>query len=157
MNSIHAMLYRETKNLETGPSPGLISALDKNLEAWRRTLGDFGWDDRDHEHSNINVARMRGKYYGAKYIIWRPILRYELTQALENTTRKHLSDSPVGPDQGSEVTSPSTPGLRDASHIRPDLLHGASKCIEAAIRSTTSFDKVPRRLVVTNIFGTAHA
>ncbi|EXJ75519.1 uncharacterized protein A1O5_00025 [Cladophialophora psammophila CBS 110553] len=167
INSVHATLYRESKNLHTKPSDSIMSALDDNLENWRKMLNDWDWDDNDHESPNINVARMRGKYYGAKYIIWRPTLRYALSQAAIPTTKpikSRPSESPAGYGQSSEVTSPAVSHLntpqqygRDVPSMRPELLEGSRKCIEAAIRSTTSFDKVPRRLVVTNIFGTAHA
>ncbi|OQV07394.1 Fungal Zn2-Cys6 binuclear cluster domain-containing protein [Cladophialophora immunda] len=172
MNSVHATLYRESKNLHTRPSDSIMSALDDNLENWRKMLNDWDWDDNDHESPNINVARMRGKYYGAKYIIWRPTLRFALTQAITNPNptptpkpaRSRPSESPAGYGHHSEVTSPAVSNLntphpygRDVPYIQPELLEGSRKCIEAAIRSTTSFDKVPRRLVVTNIFGTAHA
>ena len=160
MNSIHAMLYRESKNLQTKPSDSIMSALDTNLENWRRLLADWDWDDNDHEDPNINVARMRGKYYGAKYIIWRPTLRFALLQAAASSKTKRLSESPAGFGHGSEATSPSISNL-NSSQLggKPEVLDvdGSRKCIEAAIRSTTSFDRVPRRLVTTNIFGTAHA
>jgi hypothetical protein len=64
MNSIHATLYRESKNPQTRASDSVTSVLDFNLENWRKMLNDWDWDDNDHEHPNINVARMRGKYYG---------------------------------------------------------------------------------------------
>ncbi|KIW21762.1 uncharacterized protein PV07_12809 [Cladophialophora immunda] len=180
MNSVHATLYPESENLHTRPCDSVISALDDNLEGWRETLQDWDWDDNDHESPNISVARMRGKYYGAKYIIWRPVLERALRGAIpdpnSNTnpnptpapTPKSVgsrpSESPAGYGCRSEETSPDGSNLnnphlhgRDVLYIRPELLEGSRKCIEAAIRSTTSFDKVRRRLVVTNIFGTAHA
>ena len=164
MNTIHAMLYRESKNLETRPSDSIMEVLDTNLEAWRTALANWDWNDNNHEDSNINVARIRGKYYGAKYIIWRPVLRFALSQATQSSRLKRPSDSPRGFGHGSESTSPSISNLNmghptgaDVPYIRPEILEGAKKCVEAAIRSTTSFDKVARRLVVTNIFGTVHA
>jgi hypothetical protein len=164
LNSIHAMLYRESKNFNSRPSDSIMSVLDINLENWRKMLNDWDWDDDDHQHANINVARMRGKYYGAKYIIWRPVLRFALDQEFPSSGAKRPSESPAALGHGSEVTSPSISNLNtsqppgsDFPYIRPELLEGSRKCVEAAIRSTTSFDKVPRRLVVPNIFGTAHA
>ena len=162
MNSVHSSLYRESKT-HTRPGDTMVTSLDTNLEAWRSLLNDWDWDDDDHEDPNINVARMRGKYYGGKYIIWRPTLRHALDQALSGPRTKRPSESPVGFSHGSEVTSPSISNLntsqpfRKDTPIRPEVLEGSRKCVEAAIRSTTCFDKVPRRLVVTNIFGTAHA
>ncbi|KAK5311804.1 hypothetical protein LTR93_011583 [Exophiala xenobiotica] len=60
----------------------MTSILDENLEDWRNMLDDWNGDDDDHESPNTsNVARMRGKYYGTKYIIWRPAVHYALLQA----------------------------------------------------------------------------
>jgi hypothetical protein len=127
-------------------------------------LNDWDWDDDDHESPNINVARMRGKYYGAKYIIWRPAVHYALSQASAAASNDRPSESPAAHGPNSELTSPSVSNLitpaRPAKYVptvSQELLDGARMCIEAAIRSTTVFDKVPRRLIVTNIFGTAHA
>ena len=165
MNSVHNMLYHESKNVNARPSDSIMSALDDNLEEWRNYLKkvNYQWDDNDHESPDTNIARMRGKYYGAKYIIWRPTLRFALHTATQGSKGKRPSESPAA-YQTSEVTSPSISNLnvahpqgKDISFIRPELLDGSRKCIEAAIRSTTSFDKVPRRWVLTNIFGTAHA
>jgi hypothetical protein len=33
----------------------------------------------------------------------------------------------------------------------------AEACVAAAMRSTTVFDSVPERIIITNVFGTAHA
>jgi hypothetical protein len=50
--------------------------------------------------------------------------------------------------------TPPTVALREL----PQKLRRACKvCIESAILSTVAFDGIPDRLVVTNIFGTAHA
>ncbi|KAL2428874.1 hypothetical protein ABEF95_008857 [Exophiala dermatitidis] len=158
MNSIHSTLYRASKDPQSKPSSTIMSILDENLEDWRKMLNDWDWDDEDHESPNINVARMRGKYYGAKYIIWRPAVKYALQQA-EAAYRERQSDSPAPGFASPMGSQRNTQGFlpNDSSLEMEDLLRGARICIQAAIRSTTVFDKVPRRLVVTNIFGTAHA
>jgi hypothetical protein len=166
MNSIHSTLYRSSKDQSTRPSTSMMAILDENLEDWRRMLDDWNWEDDDHESPNINVARMRGKYYGAKYIIWRPAVHYALLQGGGGLLKDRPSESPAGYRPISELTSPSVQDVNAGSfqdseipipNVGPDLLEGARNCISAAICSTTVFDKVPRRLVVTNIFGTAHA
>lgn len=164
MNSIHATLYRASKDPQTRPSNTLMATLDQNLEDWRKMLNDWDWDDNDHESSHINVARMRGKYYGAKYIIWRPAVYFALLQAGGSRSKDRPSESPAGYGHTSELTSPAMSNLnapprpgKELPIVRQELLEGSKMCIEAAIRSTTVFDKVPRRLVTTNIFGTAHA
>lgn len=164
MNSIHSTLYRASKDQGTRPSATMMAILDENLEDWRKMLNDWDWDDDEHESPNINVARMRGKYYGAKYIIWRPAVHYALLQAGSATSKDRPSESPSAYGQNAELMSPSVSNLitsgrstKDVPNVSQELLEGSRMCIEAAIRSTTVFDKVPRRLIVTNIFGTAHA
>lgn len=164
MNSIHATLYRASKDPWTRPSNTLMAALNQNLEDWRKMLDDWDWNDDDHESPDINVARMRGKYYGAKYIIWRPAVKYTLLQLEAAMNKEQAAESPAEHDQNSGATSPSMsnpsfplPRFKTLPYIRPELLDASRICVQAAIRSTTVFDKVPRRLVVTNIFGTAHA
>lgn len=166
MNSVHSTLYRQSKDPSTRPSITIMGVLDENLENWRRILNNWSWDDDDHESPDINVARMRGKYYGGKYIVWRPAVHYALLIS-EGLLKDHSDESPAAYGN-SELTSPSVQHASvgdnqlhrhgsDMPYISPDLLQAARICIQAAIRSTTCFDKVPRRLIVTNIFGTVHA
>ena len=176
MNSIHSILYRKEKPTGSKPSLNLIEVLNENLDDWRRLLNDWDWNDDDHESEDINVARMRGKYYGAKYIIYRPALHYALSLSLPSTPHHYPSESPMGgPGQRSEFSSPALatnpatyahssrrpsemgPPAKDVAAVEPEFLEASKKCIHAAIRSTTCFDKVPPRLITTNIFGTAHA
>ena len=150
----------------------LIDTLNTNIAEWRKMLNDWDWDDDDHQSENINVARMRAKYYGAKYIIHRPVLYYALQHANPATAPNNkYSDSP-GPGHAfaspvQHAHSPSGRSRRPSemgppsrgSSVKVDgkILSASRECVEAAIRSTTAFDKVPRRLIITNIFGTAHA
>ncbi|KIW16916.1 hypothetical protein PV08_04106 [Exophiala spinifera] len=166
MNSVHSTLYRQSKDPSTRPSITIMGVLDENLENWRTILSNWQWSDDDHESPDINTARMRGKYYGGKYIVWRPAVHYALLIS-EGLLKDHSDESPAGYGN-SELTSPSASYTSVGDHqpprqpsempyISPDLLRAAKMCIQAAIRSTTCFDKVPRRLIVTNIFGTVHA
>ena len=171
MNDIHSMLYKKSKRPPQEPMMGMIDLLNTNVDEWRKTLNDWDWDDDDHQSKNINVARMRAKYYGAKYIIHRPVLSYALQRADPTTTSNSNSDSPepghafASPVQHAHSPSgrsrrPSEMGpLGRGSSVKVDgkILSASRKCVEAAIRSTTAFDKVPRRLIITNVFGTAHA
>jgi len=135
INSIHNTLYRSSKARQTTLSSYIVMALDENLEGWRKTLNDWDWDDSDYECSNINIARVRDKYYCAKKLIWRPVLYNALLQGEALMSESQSSESP----------------------LNSDLLNGSKICVDAAIRSTTVFDRIPRRLIVTNYFGTAHA
>ena len=184
LNDIRYNLY-EDRHKYNGANPEeakepppfrIMRTLDDNLENWRNLLNDWNWDDNDHMSSDINVARMRAKYYGAKYIIHRPALQYALAFCSgtggSSTTRSHRSESPaVGPSyqpqqlvsHGEAVslnarrqskTRLPTPAIE---RLDPRARKGAKACIWAAIRSTTAFDRVPERIIITNMFCTAHA
>ncbi|KAK5073427.1 hypothetical protein LTR70_010251 [Exophiala xenobiotica] len=128
-------IYNSSRELEK-PSEAIIPTITEVLESWRefmRARLNWDWEEDEFESTDINIARMRGKYYEAKYIINRPALQYALNLAGSGTPMSQASEEP---------------GILDACR----------KCIDAAIKSTTAFDKVQgNRLVITNILGTAHA
>ena len=178
MNDIHSMLYKIVPpgNKLQKPFLALPEVLDTNLDSWRGMLNDWDWAEDDHQSHNINVARMRAKYYGAKYIIHRPALHYALrvVGVQPPTPNIKQSDSPQA-QSGSAYTSPPVssayspagrvrrssdmppPGRTADIIIEADVLRSARKCIDAAIRSTTAFDAISGRLIITNVFGTLHA
>lgn len=172
MNDIHSMLYKKAQFPNKASLLSLVEILETNLDSWRRMLGDWGWNDDDHQSDQINMARMRAKYYGARYIINRPLLHYCLGLPSPQTPNMKHSDSPQASD-ASAFPSPVQPGYSPSGRARrfsemgpptrpqdelgESVLQGARRCVEAAIRSTTSFDRVPKRIIITNIFGTAHA
>ncbi|KAB8356486.1 hypothetical protein FH972_024069 [Carpinus fangiana] len=100
------------------------------LENWRRDTAEFpglAWDDSDNPAVDINIARLRETYYAVKHLIHRPFLAYIL----------------CGKEPG-----------------KAKITTHAKTCVDAAIKSTYAFDEYRRqkgRLVVTNVFGTAHA
>lgn len=157
------------------------------LQQWQSKLPVvMQWKDSDPPSKEINVARLRAKYYEARYIIHRPLLYHTLhtfrqpasvefpaaapgmtasdsqqvspsmTHSQQVTSRARLHEGP-GPMQSSSTA----PGGRWASYTYQDLptkLQQACKiCIHSAILSTEAFDDIEGRPVVTNIFGTAHA
>jgi Fungal Zn(2)-Cys(6) binuclear cluster domain len=182
LNDIHSNLYKDKdKEMPYDQKPPLkiIENLNINLETWRSTLGDWNWNDLDHLSPDINVARMRAKYYGAKYIIHRPALRYLLASRTgfgsgsSSTPGSRPSESPVvGPSYKTQHPSPVVQNSQSGTYVarRPtemappnqssfdkDVQAAAEACVMAAMRSTTVFDHVPQRIIITNIFGTAHA
>lgn len=171
-------VYSNTRESSDGKPPNLITTLDENLEHWRNLLDSaWNWDDNHHESNDINFARMRGKYYGAKYIINRPALHYALSLAhASGTPMLRPSESPLGGSSQSESTSPAItyhdgqyikkrstnmhpPAPRSVDNLDKWILDACKRCVNAAIKSTTAFDAVNRgqRLVVTSILSTAHA
>lgn len=137
------------------------------LEDWFNLLPpQLRWHDKDPPDININVARLRAKYYGARYIIHRPFLETALhSQDLRDDIDRHMATLPRaqiisshGVSRGTmpPPTSRERPGKED--QIR-EVLRSAQLCVDNAILSTEAFDGVRKsgRLIVTNIFGTAHA
>ncbi|KAI2787830.1 hypothetical protein POX_f08208 [Penicillium oxalicum] len=202
LNRVHTDLYKVDKQGETGRwSSSVQETLSMNLELWRRSLpATMNWKDTDPPATDINAARMRAKYYGARYIIHRPllyhVLHYGQTGARISTLAKPTAaaESPSGStsqsqpqqmsplmaqtsrrtgsshmqrmlsDVGSAPSSLSssysngwTPPIAPSRDLRDKLWRACKVCVDSAILSTIAFDGVEDRLVVTNIFGTAHA
>ncbi|OQD71222.1 hypothetical protein PENPOL_c001G07584 [Penicillium polonicum] len=187
LNRVHTDLYKVEKQGQTRWSSTVQEALSLNLDLWRKSLPQsMQWDESDPPATEINAARMRAKYYGARYIIHRPLLYHALhyghTGARVGPVGQSLVDSPTSQQlspsmlhsaarapkmarmsskMGSMPAAVSTdwqpPKVR--LHELPKKLKAACHiCIQSAIKSTEAFDGVGgHRLVVTNIFGTAHA
>ena len=108
-----------------------LSCRDKcegMLNNWLKLLPpEMRWKDTDPPAEDINVARLRANFYGTKYIIHQPFLNYALHNPLEAQNW--------------------------------EILGSVRLCLEAAMHTTEAFDGVVKneRLIVTNIFSTAHA
>lgn len=76
--------------------------LDMSLQQWQRSFPEvIQWKDHDQPLKDINVARMRAKYYGACYIIHRPLLYYALHIAKRPAS---VEFPPTAAQVGGEVT-----------------------------------------------------
>ena len=146
------------------------AACDDTLATWRARLGpELAWSDAAPPPGDINRARLRAKYYGAKYIIHRPFLylaleyygdlgfeRADVREPVRERFRAFERDR----DRFELVSSLNEFEGTAFVHERAfQVLMSCRICIDAAMRSTEAFDGIwpGRRLVVTNIFGTAHA
>lgn len=146
--------------------------FNDRLEAWRRLLPPgLQWKDTDPPASNINDARLRAKFYGARYIVHRPFLRHALDNRLEfsesrsprlaNLTSLDNRSSSYSPQAGERRVArrESTSQTKQEKVEKAEILESAKICVAAAIQSTEAFDNIIKgqRLIVTNIFGTTHA
>ena len=153
--------------LDKGAKSSLQSSLHRPT---RDVLDDFindlrcrlppalKWDDVDMPSMEINHARLRGKWYGAQYIIHRPYLHYALDLD-ENGGLDEYMFRKYGTPRPQPMGNMAPPPTTVADDLMDTILNSAKTCIAAAQRSTTAFDGIldHRRLIVTNIFGTAHA
>ena len=140
--------------------------LEWSLAEWRKTLPlVLAWDDSDPPSRNINAARMRAKYYGARYIINRPFLRYAVLQMTNQPTDfLSIEESPVEHKEfmdhgifGSYTNGGGIHHPQDKQVEKQKILRAAKRCVGAAMKSTVAFDNIEGRLIVTNIWGTSHA
>ena len=159
LNQVHQEMYGDQSlNQSLRQVREMLNGHEDILRYWRGGLpADLAWEDKDLPPSDILHARLRAKYWGARYIINRPFLDYAL-HILPHT------------NEGAEVETVAKDvhgNLRDKAEIhlfkaielidKQEIWAAVSRCIEAAMQSTVAFDQVPDRLVVTNIHGTAHA
>lgn len=131
---------------------------DEILTKWRTKLpAGLYWNDLDPPPSNILHARLRAKYWGARYIITRPFLDYVM----------HIMPYIESPSDVEDIAMDARGDARDPAEVRlleaiagmptSEVWKSVEACIEAAMHSTVAFDGIPDRLIVTNIHGTAHA
>ncbi|KAJ0418182.1 hypothetical protein BJY00DRAFT_193129 [Aspergillus carlsbadensis] len=175
LNRIHTDLYKVERQGQSHWSTTIQEVLAMNLHLWRTSLpNEMRWNDKDPPSTDINVARMRAKYYGAKYIIHRPLLYHALHYMgpISGGSPAGLGDSSTSPSlsydqpavEMTRISSNVEGGSRqDRARVQTyrelpqKFRHSCKTCVDAAIASTEAFDGVQGRPVVTNIFGTAHA
>lgn len=134
-----------------------LDDLDETLQGWRNLPHPITfWDDEQPPHPDILAARLRAKYYGARYVTTRPFLDYAL-HVMEEDDSKKLEEVTVdarGKRRRQELV------LFQAIQMMPQetIRHKVKICIDSAKKSTIALDSVnDHRLIVTNIMGTAHA
>ncbi|KYG40518.1 hypothetical protein M433DRAFT_77825 [Acidomyces richmondensis BFW] len=136
----------------------MLKSHENILSSWRNALpAALKWDDKDPPATDILNARLRAKYWGARYVVNRPFLDYAL----------HIMPHIKGGASINSVARDVNGKLRDSADIHlfnaikgmseSEIFQAAQRCIDAAIQSTVALDGVPGRLIVTNIHGTAHA
>lgn len=137
----------------------------------------LAWEDTDPPSTDLNIARLRAKYYGATYVMLRPYLRIAAHEIELPPSHQRSQRNSQWSHHNSPTAEASTPTLRSAQMVdltesQKQIVDLASQCIEGAIQSTIAFDRVgavpgspyegfkstrTTRLILTNIFGTLHA
>ena len=159
LNQVHRQLYGpDCLNQPLAEVQAMLHGHEAILDGWRAMLPpDLKWADNDPPPAGILSARLRAKYWGARYVINRPFLDYALH------IMPHVKDG----QSVEEVALDVHRNPRDKAEIHlfkaielmgeGEVWAACRRCIEAAMQSTVALDGVPDRLVVTNIHGTAHA
>ncbi|KAK5162821.1 uncharacterized protein LTR77_011147 [Saxophila tyrrhenica] len=159
LNRFHIDMHSDKcLNLPLSEVRGMLKAHEDVLKDWRCTLAPgLKWDDKDAPAVDILPAQLRAKYYDARYFINRPFLDYALH------IMPHVKDGGTIADCGKYCNG----NPRDKAEVHlfeaigqfseDEIWNASKRCIDAAMQSTIAFDRVPPRLIVTNIHGTAHA
>jgi hypothetical protein len=166
-----------------GWSTESAAELDWQLGRWKNVLPpQLRWEDDEPPPADINAARLRAKYYGARYIIHRPFVHHALHPLVPHGTYPVLPEDastqlagrlsnqnsptnlaampvnptfePTGRRKGGMAMAPPEPVT---TIVDKSVIDACKNCIGAAIQSTKAFHGVRGRPIVTNIFGTAHA
>ncbi|KAJ4303234.1 hypothetical protein N0V90_002127 [Kalmusia sp. IMI 367209] len=176
LNGAHNTLYGDRLGFDSSNMDEIAKTARSHagiLASWRRLLPPaLSWEDDEPPSTDINIARMRAKYYGAHYVILRPFLYNVIhNMNLPPTIFPH-STSPAQVAESSGTPTDTHRDLMDLSFESQQYLRIALSCIESAIQSTIAFDRIGAheadpytpyvsqrrsRLIVPNIFGTLHA
>ncbi|KAK3709023.1 hypothetical protein LTR37_011187 [Vermiconidia calcicola] len=159
LNQVHKEMYGDQcLNQPLSEVKSMLSGHEDILTYWRETLPlGLRWNDSDPPSTDILEARLRAKYWGARYIINRPFLDYALH--IMPHAKDGLSIESVAKDCNGNPRDKAEVHLFKAIETmgESEIWEASKRCIDAAMQSTVSLDGVPERLIVTNIHGTAHA
>ncbi|KAH9819796.1 C6 zinc finger protein domain-containing protein, partial [Teratosphaeria destructans] len=159
LNLIHREMYgQDSLNEPLETVREMLRGHESILHDWRQGLLEkMKWRDSDEPPKDILNARLRAKYWGARYVVNRPFLDYALH------ILPYTEDNALVADVAKDVHG----NARDEAEIHmfeaiegmghQAIWEAAKRCIDAAMYSTVAFDGVDPRLIVTNIHGTAHA
>ncbi|KAF9883214.1 hypothetical protein FE257_003841 [Aspergillus nanangensis] len=101
-------------------------ALSMNLEDWRSSLPEFmRWRYADPPWKDINVTRMRAKYYGARYVIHHPALYHALLHYPSYPTPASSSPEPDRTEDDTEAFD----GIKGRP-IVTDIFGTADACVK---------------------------
>lgn len=148
---------------------GVFEIFQSSIKSWRYDLPvRLQWADENFQSDNIIKARLRAAYYGALYTTTRLVLQSAVTMQsqfpilkrdyviLQDMRKRYLEKNPSGNFNFGE-TGKTTNINRESIWI----LKSCEACVKAAISNIIVFDKVPGvlegRIIVTNVFTTAHA
>jgi hypothetical protein len=151
------------KSISAGREPKYfptIEAVQQSLDSIPVWAPNMRWDENDPPASDILGARLRAKFYGAQNITY----RHFVLKILDHSASKgnNMPSDTVNTEFVDGIQVPNIiKGVKGMEGIDSKVLEYASLCIKALINSTTAFhglgDPGSDRLIVTNIWGTAHA
>lgn len=163
LNKVHQEMYgKDALGKPLDEVLEILTSHESILEHWREGLPDtLQWKNDDDPPRDILNARLRAKYWGARYVINRPFLDYYLH--INPYVRDGQTVEASAKDGYGHSRDKADVHVFNAIRLASDeqIFAASNQCIYAAMKSTLAFDGIMSgagdRLVVTNIHGTAHA
>lgn len=160
LNSIHHLFYAPEDLLDPDKQcENKLNSVDLVAEA---VLGmgwvapRFAFKEDDPPAGDILSARLRGKYWGAQVITYRPFVRMILE--FNHGRKTQLSSPQMTEFRQGNVYSRIASGAKTIGEFDPKVIELARKGIKALVESTRAFHGLgEKRPIITNVFGTAHA
>src|SRR5438067_1367089 len=79
----------------------------------------LAWNDNDPPPEDINAARLRAKYYGCQYIVFRPLIHHLLHPLDGQDRQPRQSVAADGMDVSPTATGPSSQANNPKSELSP--------------------------------------
>lgn len=136
----------------------ILREQQSTLDCWRACLPEeIRWDDSDPAADGILSAKLRAAYWAAQYAISQVYLDYVLHVAPGDLQNEKLPgwDAYLGLPQRRSSES----RLSRAIERMPtfEIMQCTKRCIKAATANVIAFDRIPHKLIATNIEGIANA
>lgn len=168
LNTIHNLLYDPKEQyVPINEKMKKVQALEEQLRTMAWVSADFHFNEKDPPANDLMEARLRAKYWGARVIIYRPFIRFVLEFSDKLKQRPDgagmLNKETVGgigvfTQHDASAFVGHGHGITGYESLDSNVTAYAERGIAALIQSTLAFHGVDgKRLLVTNIFGTAHA
>jgi hypothetical protein len=160
LNSIHRMFYAPEDPTKPGKDKFKnVSLVADSVSGMNWVAPSLSFKEGDPPADDILAARLRAKYWGAQNITYRPFIR-QILQFTHSIKKDPTNPNIQPPSEFREgIIAPIIqPTARTIKDIDPQVVDLARKGINALIESTRAFHGLgDRRLLITNVFGTAHA
>ncbi|KAK4551597.1 hypothetical protein LTR86_011068, partial [Recurvomyces mirabilis] len=158
LNEAHRQLSRSDRlDASVAQVAETLRSHDCLVTLWRNSLpGALIWNNAAAPVEDVLSARLRGKYWEARYVMNRPFLDYALHISPFTKEGKAVREVACGVNSNRRDEAEICVFEAIASMPEDSIWKAYKRCIDTAMQSTMAFDCVPDRSTVSNIHGTAH-
>jgi hypothetical protein len=157
LNQVHNQLYSSLNFPDAGASmEATTEHLQKVLAKSKWVPAEFQFSDSEPPANEILAARLRAKYWGSQVILYRKYIDIILH---DQRMSEYALESPSPHPNGWAVHNIDEQLIHAPQGMDPRPLNYARLGISALVESTRAFHGLEKghRILVTNVFTTAHA